>query len=467
MNLNRDRKRQSPPPIVFIGLALLAFGAYKFVPALFKNNSSEIHASLEKTGAIDTRLSSGDRILVTSQSTAEKQAGVAAFAKGDYKGAIEQFQASLQKNRNDPETAIYLSNARASDTNPLKIAVSVPIGSNPNVAQEMLRGVAQAQDEINANGGIRGQGLQVEIANDDNSPDIAKQVAESLANDSKILAVIGHNASNASVAAAPIYQEKKLVMVTPTSFANNLSGFGSYIFRTVPAIKSMASPLAEYMAKTANKTSVAICYDSQAPDNISFKDEFVASFAAVGGKVVPAVCDFSTPAFNSQASIADAVSKGAQALLLAPHIDRIDRAIELARTNGGKLALYGSTTLYTFQTIKDGQKDVEGLILPVPWHPETNPNNPFPRNAVQRWGGNVSWRTATSFDATKAAIAGLLQSTNRDGLQQALRNPSFSAPGASEDVRFLPTGDRAGNPILVQVKSGGNTGYSFVPINRF
>jgi branched-chain amino acid transport system substrate-binding protein len=465
MNLNRDRQRQSPPPIVFIGLALIAFGAYKFVPALFnKNSSSATPVPSAKTGAIENSISLGNRLLVTSEITAEKQAGVAAFAKEDYKAAIEQFQSSLQKKRNDPETAIYLSNARVSDINPLKIAVSVPISSNPNVAQEILRGVAQAQDEINANGGIRGQGLQVEIADDANSPDLAKQVAESLANDPKILAVIGHNASNASVAAAPTYQEKKLVMVTPTSFANNLSGFGSYIFRTVPAIKSMAAPLAEYMAKTTNKTSVAICYDSQAPDNVSFKDEFVAAFTAAGGKVVPAVCDFSTPSFDSKASIADAVSKGAQALMLAPHIDRIDRAIDLARVNQGKLALYGSTTLYTFQTIKNGQKDVEGLILPVPWHPQTNPNNPFAKNAAQRWGGTVSWRTATSFDATKAAIAGLLQNTQRDGLQQALRSPNFSAPGASEDVRFLPTGDRASNPILVQIKPGGNTGFEFVPI---
>jgi branched-chain amino acid transport system substrate-binding protein len=274
-------KKPSPPPIVFIALALIAFGAYKLVPTLL-GKSSEKPVNSQKTGAIDSHLSLGNQILVTSETTAKKQAGVAAFAKGDYKGAIEHFQASLQQKRNDPETAIYLNNAKVNDTNPVKIAVSVPIGSNPNVAQEILRGVAQAQDEINANGGIRGQGLQVAIANDENSSDLAKQVAEALANDPQILAVIGHNASNA--------------------------------------------------------------------------------------------------------------------------------------------------------------------------------------NAVARWGGKVNWRTATSFDATKAAIAGLLQSTKRDGLQQALKNPNFSAPGASEDVRFLPTGDRAGNPILVQVKSVGNAGYDFAPI---
>lgn len=459
------KKTKSPPPIVFIILGLIAFGAYKFVPGLFKGKSSDT------SGTSATRISLGNQLLVTSQTTAAKQAGVQAFVKGDYQAAVKNFQDSLQQNRNDPETIIYLNNAiiylnktTASKGSPLKIAVSVPIGSNPNVAQEILRGVAQAQDEINTSGGINDAKLQVEIVNDDNSPEVVREVAKTLAQDQNILAVIGHNASNASLEAAPIYQQEKLVMVTPTSFANNLSGFGSYIFRTVPNISVMAAPLAEYVVNTERQTNIAVCYDSQAPDNISFKDEFVASLTAAGGKLVPTVCDFSLPSFNPNIALADAVSKGAQALMLAPHIDRIDRAISLARSNRGKLPLYGSTTLYTFQTLKDGQKDVDGLVLPVPWHPDTNPGSRFPENARQRWGGIVNWRTATSFDATQAVIAGLRQSNTREGLQQALRNPNFSAAGSSENVKFLPTGDRAGKPILVQVKLGGNTGYNFVPL---
>lgn len=453
-------KRKGPPPIIFIAaFALIAIGAFKFIPSLFKGGNLDFSTS----DSSKPRMSLGDKILVQSQTTAGKQAGVQAFAKGYYKEAVKNFQASLQQNRNDPETVIYLNNAKANDNNPLKIAVSVPIGTNPNVAQEILRGVAQAQEEVNSRGGINGAGLQVLIANDDNSESFAKEVATGFVNDPKILAVVGHNASNASLAAAPIYQENKLVMVTPTSFANNLSGFGSYIFRTVPAIQSMAAPLAEYMVKKAGKTTVAICYDSQAPDNISFKDEFVASFSALGGKVVPTVCDFSTPGFNSSASVADAVKKDAQALMIAPHIDRIDRAIDLARANQGKLPLYGSTTMYTFDTVKNGQKDVDGLVLPVPWHPDTNPNNPFSKNAIQRWGGVVNWRTATSFDATQAIIGGLQKSNTREGLKQALKNQNFSAMGASEDVRFLPTGDRSGKPILVQVERQGND-YKFVAL---
>ena len=469
--------RKSPPPMFFIVvLGLIAFGGYKFLPGLFASKSSDISTSnftptwgaspsgASPSGTLAHRISLGDQILLTSQTTAAKEAGVQAFVEENYQAAAQNFQASLQQNRNDPETIIYLNNARASNGSSLKIAVSVPIGTNPNVAQEILRGVAQAQDEINTSGGINGAKLQVEIVNDDNSPEVVREVAKTLTKDENILAVIGHNASNASLEAAPIYQREKLVMVTPTSFANNLSGFGSYIFRTVPNISIMAAPLADYAVKTAGQTNIAICYDSQAPDNISFKDEFVAALTAAGGKLVPTICDFSLPSFNPDKALADAVSKGAQGLMLAPHIDRIDRAISLARSNRGKLPLYGSTTLYTFQTLKDGQKDVDGLVLPVPWHPETNPGSRFPENARQRWGGIVNWRTATSFDATQAVIAGLRQSNTRFGLQQALTNASFSTAGSSEDVKFLPTGDRAGKPILVQVKQGGSTGYNFVPL---
>ncbi len=449
--------RKKTPLISLIVLGLIAFGTYKFVPGL-------LTGKIFNSEVIANRISLGNQILLTSQTTPEKQAGVQAFAEGNYQVAVQHFQASLQQTRNDPETVIYLNNAIANNGSSFKIAVSVPIGSNPNVAQEILRGVAQAQDELNTSGGINRAQLQVEIVNDDNSAEVVKEVAKALTKDPSILAVIGHNASNASLEAAPIYQQEKLVMVTPTSFANNLSGFGSYIFRTVPNISLMAAPLAEYVVKIAGKTDIAICYDSQAPDNISFKDEFVAALTAAGGKLVPTVCDFSLPSFNPKIAIADAVSKGAQGWMLAPHIDRIDRAISLARTNQGKLPLYGSTTMYTFQTLQNGQSNVNGLILPVPWHPETNPGSTFPENARRRWGGIVNWRTATSFDATQSVIAGLRQSNTREGLQQALKSPSFSTLGASEDVKFLPTGDRSGKPILVQVKLGGSSGYNFVPL---
>jgi branched-chain amino acid transport system substrate-binding protein len=414
----------------------------------------------------DSSSSIGDSLLIKDALTTEKGQGIEAFKQRNYQEAIAAFQKSLSQRPNDPEALIYLLNAQAQPQDHLKIAVVVPIGSNLNIAQEMLRGVAMAQLQINQKGGINGKLLQVQIYNDQNDPEIAKQIAEKLVKDSTTLAVIGHNTSNASVAAAPIYQKGGLVMITPTSFANDLSGFGSYIFRTVPKIRYMTDALAEYVVKTARKSKVAVCYDSKAPDNVSAKDEFVSSLLAQGGKLAPTVCDFATPNFDANQAIADAVSSGADSLFLAPHIDRLNQAIDLAHANRGKLALVSTPTLYTLKTLQSGQGDVNRLVLPVPWHPQATPAaKTFAAQAHQLWKADITiWRTATAFDATRAVIVGLRSSQIRDGLQAALKSPNFVAPvGANGDVRFLPTGDRLGKAVLMQVKPTA-AGYEFVPI---
>ncbi len=448
----RTAQRRSPPPILFFVLGIILFVS---LPRILPFVQSKLPSSVtiaSSNSPISNRMSLGDRLLFPNP-TPDQQKGAEAFARGDYRAAAEHFQTSLRMRRNDPETRIYLNNAAVGHRKSLPIAVSVPIGSNPNVAQEILRGVAQAQQEINQTGGIGGAKLKVQIANDDNSGDLAKQIAENLVEDSKILAVVGHNASNASLTAAPIYQQEKLVMVTPTSFANALSGFGDHIFRTVPTIQSMATPLAEYVIQQAGVKTIALCYDSQAPDNVSFKAGFAAAFSRLGGQITPVECDFAASNFAPQTAITEILDSPARGLLIAPHIDRINRAIALAQANQNQLPLFASPTLYTMQTLQEGGSSVQGMVLSVPWFP----TEPFASNARNLWGGMVNWRTASSYDATWAIITALQQEPTRPGVQQALRNVRFSASGAANEVQFLPTGDRVGRGVLVHVtKEGGS-----------
>lgn len=440
-------KKRGLPPIVYILLGALCIF---FITQLW----NRIKPS-------NDRMSIGNHLLIQVDATSNKQQGTEAFANGDYQKAIKCFKDSLLQHPNDPETLIYLNNAQAANQG-FKIAVSVPIGSNLNVAQEILRGVAQAQNEINSKSGINGRKLQVEIVNDENDPEIAQKVANQLVKDSQVLAVIGHNASNASVAAAPFYQKGGLVMVSPTSFANNLSGLGNYIFRTVATTKVMAEALAKYTVKTARKTKLAFCYDSQAPDNVSFKDEFLSAFITQGGQLVPTVCDLSVPNFNPNKVVEQSFSSGADGLFVSPHIDRLQAAIDVVKANHGRLALFSSPTIYTIKTLELGQQDVKGLLLPAPWHPQVNPS--FAEIMRQRWRGNVSWRTATAYDATQVIIEGLKQNNTRDGLQQVLRSSAFTVRGASDSIRFTPTGDRIAHPVIVQIQPRG-AGYDFVMVS--
>ncbi|NJO11995.1 MAG: receptor ligand binding family protein, partial [Leptolyngbyaceae cyanobacterium SL_1_1] len=83
-------------------------------------------------------------------------------------------------------------------------------------------------------------------------------------------------------------------------------------------------------------------------------------------------------------------------------------------------------------------------------------------------GGDVSWRSATAYDATKAIAAALAADAapTRQTLQAALSSGTFSAEGATSEVRFLPSGDRnqASQLVIVEPGTRSGRGYDFVPV---
>jgi branched-chain amino acid transport system substrate-binding protein len=406
----------------------------------------------------------GNRLLINADTNTNKQAGISAFQAGRFVEAKMLFSSVLSSNRNDPETRIYLNNAIAAiQGNPVRIAVSVPIGGNVNIAREILRGVAQSQDQINRTGGIGRRLLQIQIANDDNDPTIAKLIAEELLQDTSVLAVVGHNSSEASLMAAPVYEKGGMVMISPTSTANSLSGIGSHIFRTTPSTRVTADTLANYVVNVVHRKKVAICADSKDKASKSFKEEFAWSLAQYGGKLSNTVCDFSAENFNGGDIPSQAISGGADALLLAPSLYTLNPATEVIQANRGRLALFGNQTIYIIDTLQHGQRDANGMVLAVPWHPQETANSPFIQESKKLWGAVGNWRTAMAFDATKAIIQGLKAGTTREQLFQSLSNANFSFQGATGKVEFLPSGDRSLRGTLVQVRPGklSGTGYDF------
>jgi branched-chain amino acid transport system substrate-binding protein len=470
----------------FLGLYLLLFALIG--PAMFwlLNNKNQSPQKMEANSwqlslenllgfpsnpkvQLSQRISSGDKILITADNSPDKQAGIKAFASKNYNVAIDRFRLSLKLNRNDPESWIYLNNAIATRTkHNIKLAVSVPIGGNLNIAKEILRGVAQFQNEINQKGGINNKHLQIVIANDDNDPTVASQVATEFINDATVLAVIGHNSNGASTAAAPLYQRGKLVMMSPTSAAQRLTDTGKYIFRITPSVRVTANSLAQYVSQVAHRNKVAVCATSKFEVSQSFKEEFIWNLAQEGRRIADVSCDFSDPNFKANDIPSQAIANGADALLLAPSAETINQAIEVMQANRRRLTLFGNQTLHTIETLQTGRENANGLITPVPWHARSFAGSDFPIQAQKSWGGSVSWRTAMAYDATLMLANATKFGATREALQNTLLNPGFIVKGATGVIQFLPTGERSMKGFLMQVQPGKESGigYDFVAIQK-
>lgn len=433
-------------------------------------------------------------------STIEK--GIQAFKRKHYNDATRYFNLALEEFPDNPEIQIYYNNARAlaQGKDPLKIATSVPLGNNPEIAREILRGIALFQRELNEEQSKTSDfyPLLVVIANDNNDPDMARGRAREFVKDKSILAVIGHNASDVSVAARDIYSQGGIVAISPTSFSDEVKG-NQYIYKMVPKIETFAATLSEYIRERSNLVNPInlICYDGRSKDNFNLAGTYGSiilgqNFQTVIGEDI-LNCNIERDQKLDYERVYEIIKENrVNVLMIAPYINDLDRAIDLLVKRPPELrdlVLIGSPTFQTNLTIEKRQKNVEGLVTSVPWYKLKEENtyctNSDPRKEREcRQRFNV-WRTPSSYDATQVIVDGLKKLSppessadrasedkvqkvlDRESLEEVLRDPKFKIEGMTGTVQFARDGIRKinNNPdrrfLLLQICGG-----QFVPIDK-
>jgi branched-chain amino acid transport system substrate-binding protein len=426
--------------------------------------------SADKEQAISARLSTGEKILTSGAASDKKQSGVAALAAENYEEAIADLEAALKENRNDPEALIYLNNARIGKQKAYTIAAVVPMGgSNPNNALEMLRGFAQAQNEVNQSGGINGVPLKLLLANDDDNLETAKQLATTLVKKPEVLAVTGHWTSDVSLEAASVYDSGKLVFIAPVSTTVKLSNFSPYVFRTTINNYTGGRALADYILTKLRLQKVAIFSLPEVTYSRELKSELATAISLGGGEVI-AEFDLSDPSFSAARSVKQAIDRGAQVLMLATNNAAVDKALQVVQVNNKQLVVLGDlANLYSIKTLELSREAAVGMVMAVPWHIDGNLQSNFPRQSRELWGGDVNGVTAMSYDSVQALIAALKRQPSRSGIQQTLASSDFSATGSTRTIRFLSSGDVNSPVQMVKISranpSRSGTGYDFVPLS--
>jgi len=469
---NPINRKISKKYLIPVGVAILALVAVTVLQPKLPNNGNS-------TLILNPRISSGDKILIENEAGVNKsfkllkQAGVKAIAEGKYNEAISYLEGAIRENQNSPETLIYLNNTKIGKQKAETIAVVAPIGTNLDGAFEILRGVAHAQYESNQTK-RENTPIKVMIVNDDNKEEIAKQVASDLVKEREVLGVVGHWASQVSLAVKDIYNSGKLVAISPISTAVTLSNSSPYFFRTVPSDSVAGKALADYMVNKLNLKQAAVFFNSQSTYSNSLKNEFIKALSQRRGKVYnDNIFDLYYSGFSAKRSVEQAIKQGAEVIMLAPDSgsDPLYKALVVTQANDKRLPILGGDDVYGDRTLQDGGSATEGMVVAIAWHVDgTLSSADFRNQSIQLWGtGDVNWRTAMSYDAAKALIAAIERQSGptRTGTQKVLSSTDFFTKGASGTIQFERSGDRR-NPPLQLVKVVKNqpprTGYNFAPV---
>ncbi|MEL7036980.1 MAG: ABC transporter substrate-binding protein [Cyanobacteria bacterium J06592_8] len=419
----------------------------------------------------------------------------------NYQQAAQYLQKSWKEERRDPETLIYLNNAllEASGEDYYTIAVVVPLLQNQagkvvdaELAEEMLRGVAQAQTEVHLNlfqgnktsditlsgseflsaNNLNGKGLKVIIVNDANSESQAEQVAETLVKRPDIIGVIGPYTSEMTMATVDTYNSNQLVVVSPGTTTSELTeNPRPFFFRTPTSNHVQAEMAADVLLNQLNQKEAAIFYNPASPYSSDYQRKFRQKFLDQGGYIVDSF-DISQPNFDAKRAIDKIRQSGETAIVLMPDgqvTNSLKNSIEVIKEDQGQSQILSNWSTYSPKTLKIRQPELlEKLIVTVPWHYLNSPKPNFSQTTQQLWGGIVSARTALAYDATQVLMEGIRQNPSRRGVQKALADENFSINGVTGTIEFQPgTGDRKDRPIeVVRVVPCPNRifGLTFLPI---
>ena len=131
-----------------------------------------------------------------------------------------------------------------------------------------------------------GKKIELVIEDDQGRPEQAKTVVQKLISQDKVQAVLGEVASTNSLAAAPVAQEAKIPMITPSSTNPKVTETGDYISRVCFIDPFQGSVMAKFASNTLHAKTAAILGDVNSDYSKGLTQFFETEFTKLGGRVV-------------------------------------------------------------------------------------------------------------------------------------------------------------------------------------
>ncbi len=325
-------------------------------------------------------------------------------------------------------------------------------------------GLDMAVAEIDSAGGVLGRRVVLRREDDHESVDEGEMVAQRLANDPNVVAVIGHLQSYVSVPASAIYDLSGLLMVAPTATDPELTSRGySRVFRATFTDTEVGRQMAEYAARqgygrigiyyirTDYGRNLANAFEERAND-LGLTIPVRQSYEPGDGEA----SDSFRPVLRGW------VELGLDAVFLAGEVPSAARAIVAAREEGLTVPIIGGDAMSSGELISVAGEAAEGTVVATAFHADE------PRGEVRRFTAAFEQRYGVAPDAGSAlgydVVRLLADAMARAGtvLPDSVARALHSLrdwKGVTGTFTFDSAGNLVGRPIAKMVVRNGAFDY--------
>ena len=168
----------------------------------------------------------------------------------------------------------------------IRIGVASPItGGSAAFGAQIRNGAAQAVEDINRAGGVKGQKFELSTGDDASDPKQGVSVANKFASEG-VKMVVGDFNSGVSIPASDVYLDAGIIQITPASTNVKFTERGMWnTFRTCGRDDQQGAVAGDYLAAKFKGKNVAFVHD-KTPYGKGLADETLKTFKAKGGKEV-------------------------------------------------------------------------------------------------------------------------------------------------------------------------------------
>lgn len=339
----------------------------------------------------------------------------------------------------------------------IKLAVAGPqTGDNAEYGIGFANAAALMAKEWNDKGGIDGKTIEIVKFDDKNSPEEGVSVANKIASEKDIPAVIGHFSSGVCMAAAPTYEQNKIIEISPSASHPDYSGMGDYIFRNNTVIHSEAKASVDIAVNDFGKSKIGV---------ISIKTDWGVSTSTIVKEIVES--EFPNASVVAHEEVIEgsddyrpAISKlheaGAEVVITVGMYNLVAPVATQYKEVNPEIKIVGFSNAYSQQLLELGGDAIEGVAFPVIFFSQSDDAKvtEFVEAYKAEYGSEPSALTAQAYDS----VGIFLEAAAKAGIEdrEALKNEiaAISYDGVTGLTEFDDIGDVQKSFTKVIVSNG-------------
>ncbi|MGP1433979.1 MAG: ABC transporter substrate-binding protein [Catonella sp.] len=353
------------------------------------------------------------------------------------------------------ETAKSGSAGDSANGDKIQIAVAAPMtGDNSEYGIGFYNAALLKAKEWNANGGVLGKQIEIVQYDDKNTSEEATTIAQKIVSDKKVAGVIGHFASGVCMTAAPIYQENKIIEISPSSSHPDYSGIGDFIFRNNTVISKEGAASIDIAVNDLGKKNVGIIsimtdWGTNTSKMIKEMVEKTDAKVVAHEEVMEGSDDY-TPA------ITKLNEAGADVVICCGMYNLVAPVAKQYKQINPDIRIVGFSNSYSQQLIELGGEAVEGVCFPVIFFSESDDAEVknYVESFKKEYGNAPSALTSQAYDSVGILLTAIKETGTTDSEKVKEKLYEINYKGVTGDTKFDSNGDVDKQFVKVTIKDG-------------